>query len=84
MLEPQQSMISLYFCLLFYFVLRGVCSFSSSSVNSPRHGYKVRMSGGPLTNCDCSYHSRNNRASVESEEAAEVGSRATVAKDATE
>ena len=78
-------MISFNFCLLLYFVSCGVCSSSSSSVNSPRHGYKVRMSsGGPVTNCDCSYHSRNNRASVESEEAAEVGSRATVAKDATE
>ena len=62
-------------------------TFSSSSVNSPRHGYKVRMSGGPVTNCDCSYHSRNNRASVESDEAVDGGgdgSRATVAKDATE
>ena len=56
---------------------------SSSSVNSPRHGYKVRMSGGPVTNCDCSYHSRNNRGSVESDEAVE-GRTATVAKDATE
>ena len=42
------------------------------------------MSGGPVTNCDCSYHSRNNRASVESDEAVDGGGRATVAKDATE
>ena len=47
------------------------------------------MSGGPVTNCDCSYHSRtNNRGSVESDEQpAEEGGggdRASLAKDATE
>ncbi|XP_059090959.1 RILP-like protein homolog isoform X2 [Tigriopus californicus] len=48
---------------------------TEASVNSPRHGYKVRLSGGGggggLANCDCSYHSKNF-SSVESDEAIEA------------
>ena len=63
--------------------MRTLCS--ESSVNSPRHGYRVRMSAGPPTNCDCSYHSRNRVQSVESDGGSEsAAAAATVAKDATE
>ncbi len=57
-----------------------VHSFTSApSVNSPRHGYRLRMSGAVPANCDCSYHSSRNLGSVESDEGS-----SSVAKEATE
>ena len=40
----------------------------SSSVNSPSHGYKVRMTSAGMADCGCSYHSHRHESSVESDE----------------
>ena len=43
-------------------------SLSTSSVNSPSRGYKVRLTSAGLAECGCSYHSHRHESSVESDE----------------
>ncbi len=54
-----------------------------SGVNSPRHGYKVRMRGP--ANCDCSYHAKSNNRQLSSIESDGDGdTEVSTAKEALE